>query len=111
MELVCSTSVHISSLIYPAIRHSKTQQSSVKLNTKYSSRNGRPAVTRAQKSDSLVQVNKLLGANSNSALEQLDIERGVCVPFRKYTPELVCNRFYGVFRIVEFHFLYLVLAR
>lgn len=23
----------------------------------------------------------------NSALEQLDIERGVCVPFRKYTPE------------------------
>ncbi|KAK3119956.1 hypothetical protein QOZ80_9AG0678530 [Eleusine coracana subsp. coracana] len=25
----------------------------------------------------------------NSALEQLDIERGVCIPFRKYTPELV----------------------
>ncbi|PKI51864.1 hypothetical protein CRG98_027782, partial [Punica granatum] len=24
---------------------------------------------------------------SSSALEQLDIERGVCVPFRKYTPE------------------------
>ncbi|GJN06707.1 hypothetical protein PR202_ga24463 [Eleusine coracana subsp. coracana] len=27
----------------------------------------------------------------NSALEQLDIERGVCIPFRKYTPELVCH--------------------
>jgi hypothetical protein len=25
----------------------------------------------------------------NSALEQLDIERGVCVPFRKYSPEMV----------------------
>ncbi|TVU25841.1 hypothetical protein EJB05_28351 [Eragrostis curvula] len=25
----------------------------------------------------------------SSALEQLDIERGVCIPFRKYTPELV----------------------
>lgn len=26
---------------------------------------------------------------SSSALEQLDIERGVCVPFRKYSPETV----------------------
>lgn len=26
---------------------------------------------------------------SNSALEQLDFERGVCVPFRKYSPETV----------------------
>jgi aarF domain-containing kinase len=25
----------------------------------------------------------------NSALEQLDIERGVCIPFRKYSPEMV----------------------
>ncbi|RCV37853.1 hypothetical protein SETIT_8G095500v2 [Setaria italica] len=25
----------------------------------------------------------------SSALEQLDIERGVCIPFRKYTPEMV----------------------
>lgn len=91
MELICSTSVHISSLISPAIRHSKRQQGSVKLNPKYSSknRNRRPVVTRAQKSDSSVQVDKLLGASSNSALEQLDIERGVCVPFRKYSPELV----------------------
>ncbi|GAB4836898.1 Protein ACTIVITY OF BC1 COMPLEX KINASE 1, chloroplastic [Ancistrocladus abbreviatus] len=29
---------------------------------------------------------------SNSALEQLDIERGVCVPFRKYTPESVRSK-------------------
>ncbi|CAA7406440.1 unnamed protein product [Spirodela intermedia] len=27
------------------------------------------------------------GKSSSSAMEQLDIERGVCVPFRKYTPE------------------------
>ena len=26
---------------------------------------------------------------SSSAMEQLDIERGVCVPFRKYSPETV----------------------
>lgn len=29
---------------------------------------------------------------SSSAMEQLDIERGVCVPFRKYSPETVRNR-------------------
>lgn len=28
-------------------------------------------------------------STSSSALEQLDIERGVCIPFRKYTPETV----------------------
>ena len=27
--------------------------------------------------------------SSSSAMEQLDIERGVCIPFRKYTPETV----------------------
>jgi aarF domain-containing kinase len=26
---------------------------------------------------------------TSSAMEQLDIERGVCIPFRKYTPEMV----------------------
>ncbi|KAK9699675.1 hypothetical protein RND81_08G188600 [Saponaria officinalis] len=30
--------------------------------------------------------------NGSSALEQLDIERGVCVPFRKYTPEGVRSK-------------------
>nr|GLL38218.1 uncharacterized aarF domain-containing protein kinase At4g31390, chloroplastic [Ipomoea trifida] len=29
---------------------------------------------------------------TNSALEQLDIERGVCIPFRKYSPESVKNK-------------------
>lgn len=32
------------------------------------------------------------GNNSSSALEQLDIERGVCMPFRKYTPEGVRSK-------------------
>jgi len=31
------------------------------------------------------------GNSSSSALEQLDIERGVCTPFRKYTPEGVIS--------------------
>ncbi|RAL52971.1 hypothetical protein DM860_007739 [Cuscuta australis] len=30
--------------------------------------------------------------NANSALEQLDIERGVCIPFRKYSPESVKSK-------------------
>lgn len=29
---------------------------------------------------------------ANSALEQLDFERGVCVPFRKYSPEMVRSK-------------------
>ncbi|XP_022754409.1 protein ACTIVITY OF BC1 COMPLEX KINASE 1, chloroplastic isoform X2 [Durio zibethinus] len=29
---------------------------------------------------------------SSSAMEQLDIERGVCIPFRKYSPEIVRNK-------------------
>lgn len=32
------------------------------------------------------------GNSSSSALEQLDIERGVCMPFRKYTPEGVRSK-------------------
>ncbi|KNA08507.1 hypothetical protein SOVF_161940 [Spinacia oleracea] len=31
----------------------------------------------------------------NSALDQLDIERGICVPFRKYTPEAVRSKVLG----------------
>ncbi|KAJ1425769.1 UbiB domain, partial [Sesbania bispinosa] len=30
--------------------------------------------------------------SSSSALEQLDIERGVCIPFRKYSPEIVRSK-------------------
>ncbi|KAK1256631.1 hypothetical protein QJS04_geneDACA024795 [Acorus gramineus] len=32
------------------------------------------------------------GLSSSTALEQLDIERGVCIPFRKYTPDTVRNK-------------------
>ncbi|KAK9946780.1 hypothetical protein M0R45_012226 [Rubus argutus] len=31
-------------------------------------------------------------SKSSAAMEQLDFERGVCVPFRKYTPETVRNK-------------------
>ncbi|KAI3948523.1 hypothetical protein MKW98_019273 [Papaver atlanticum] len=31
-------------------------------------------------------------SSSSSAMEQLDFERGVCIPFRKYTPETVRNK-------------------
>lgn len=34
----------------------------------------------------------VLIGKSSSAMEQLDIERGVCVPFRKYSPETVRNK-------------------
>lgn len=101
MELVCSNCAHMSSslsLLSPAIGYSKSQLNSVKLNRKSSSkdRSRRPAAVRAQNTNSSVQLDKLLGTSSNSALEQLDIERGVCVPFRKYTPELVsCYLFFS----------------
>lgn len=35
-----------------------------------------------------------LNGSSSSALEQLDIERGVCIPFRKYTPQMVIFHFF-----------------
>lgn len=98
MELFCSNCVCISSslpLLSPAISYPKNHRNSVKLIRKYSSGNKtrRPVRIRARKSESLVQVEKYLSTSSNSALEQLDIERGVCVPFRKYTPESVCSYF------------------
>ncbi|XP_014505042.1 protein ACTIVITY OF BC1 COMPLEX KINASE 1, chloroplastic isoform X1 [Vigna radiata var. radiata] len=37
-------------------------------------------------------VSRALQAVSSTALEQLDIERGVCIPFRKYSPEIVRNK-------------------
>lgn len=49
-------------------------------------------VIRAAKTESLVALDNPLSSSGNSALEQLDIERGVCVPFRKYTPELVRSK-------------------
>ncbi|PWA68239.1 Protein kinase, catalytic domain-containing protein [Artemisia annua] len=38
------------------------------------------------------KVVKAVAAASGSALEQLDIERGVCIPFRKYTPQTVRSK-------------------
>lgn len=37
----------------------------------------------------------------SSAMEQLDIERGVCIPFRKYTPEMVLKS-------ASFMFIYII---
>ncbi|XP_024025526.1 protein ACTIVITY OF BC1 COMPLEX KINASE 1, chloroplastic [Morus notabilis] len=34
----------------------------------------------------------LVVGKSSAAMEQLDIERGVCIPFRKYTPDTVRNK-------------------
>lgn len=39
--------------------------------------------------DRNVQLSSTSSSRSSSALEQLDIERGVCTPFRKYSPETV----------------------
>lgn len=36
-----------------------------------------------------IGVISTVNGSSSSALDQLDIERGVCIPFRKYTPETV----------------------
>lgn len=43
-------------------------------------------ITAAAAATRLVELGK---PPPSSALEQLDIERGVCVPFRKYSPETV----------------------
>ena len=37
----------------------------------------------------------LLVGKSSAAMEQLDIERGVCIPFRKYTPDTVRKSLFG----------------
>lgn len=92
MELVCANRVHVSSSsssLSPAIGYSRSRLNSGKLNWNSPSkcRSRRPAAVRAQKSDSVAQLDKL--PSTSSALEQLDFERGVCVPFRKYTPESV----------------------
>lgn len=34
-------------------------------------------------------IKSISSEKPSSAMEQLDIERGVCIPFRKYTPEMV----------------------
>ncbi|GFP81579.1 uncharacterized aarf domain-containing protein kinase at4g31390 chloroplastic [Phtheirospermum japonicum] len=97
MELICSSCIYIassSSLPTPVIGYPKPHQNSVKLNRKHSSitKTRRRVSIRAQKSDSLVQIGKPLSTSISSALEQLDFELGVCIPFRKYTPESVRNK-------------------
>lgn len=47
----------------------------------------------------------LQSAKSSSALEQLDIERGVCVPFRKYSPETVWFFFFFFLYIFMLNFV------
>ncbi|XP_050218326.1 protein ACTIVITY OF BC1 COMPLEX KINASE 1, chloroplastic isoform X1 [Mercurialis annua] len=39
-----------------------------------------------------IRTTSELVGKSSDAMEQLDIERGVCVPFRKYTPQTVRNK-------------------
>ncbi|KAL7001854.1 Protein ACTIVITY OF BC1 COMPLEX KINASE 1, chloroplastic [Sarracenia purpurea var. burkii] len=51
----------------------------------------RSLTTTTSKSQTLLQLGAPPGT-AGSALEQLDIERGVCVPFRKYSPEMVRNK-------------------
>ncbi|XVE97235.1 hypothetical protein REPUB_Repub03eG0003700 [Reevesia pubescens] len=52
--------------------------------------NGTPRRTLTSSSNS--QNKALPLGNSSSAMELLDIERGVCIPFRKYSPETVRNK-------------------
>lgn len=49
---------------------------------------GRAAVNGGSRSEQELQSSSNASISS-SALEQLDIERGVCIPFRKYTPDTV----------------------
>ncbi|CAI9772287.1 unnamed protein product [Fraxinus pennsylvanica] len=94
MELICTNYLcnSSSSLIRPLLIQPQAPSLS-KLN--FRARNTIRSVTRsqAQNGNSLVQLDRQsFSTSSNSALEQLDIERGVCVPFRKYTPESVRNK-------------------
>ena len=47
---------------------------------------GAAAVNGSSRNEQELQLSSKL---STSALDQLDIERGVCIPFRKYSPETV----------------------
>ncbi|KAK2993989.1 hypothetical protein RJ640_005861 [Escallonia rubra] len=47
---------------------------------------------RSIESETRLQQLSKPSTSSSSALEQLDFERGVCIPFRKYTPETVRNK-------------------
>lgn len=55
--------------------------------------NGNVAATKSTSASVGATGSKVsLASKSSSAMEQLDIERGVCIPYRKYSPEIVRNR-------------------
>lgn len=75
----------------PLPRRNKKKHSAVRVSnfaassTEVVADNGRRSLTAPVDSKSRA----LTSGMSSSALEQLDIERGVCIPFRKYSPETV----------------------
>lgn len=111
MELASCNSVHFSSSVHISLRKnrgrvlSRSSASSrpnptprVSRITAASTTNG-AAVSGAVTRTLTVRTDNgevLRPGNSSSALEQLDIERGVCVPFRKYTPETVRSSEYWI---------------
>ncbi|MBA0622555.1 hypothetical protein Godav_008086 [Gossypium davidsonii] len=78
----------------PLPRRNKKKHSAVRVSnfaassTEVVADNGRRSLTAPVDSKSRA----LTSGMSSSALEQLDIERGVCIPFRKYSPETVRNK-------------------
>ncbi|XP_028802361.1 protein ACTIVITY OF BC1 COMPLEX KINASE 1, chloroplastic [Neltuma alba] len=55
--------------------------------------NGNVAATKSTLASVAETVSRASSVSkSSSALEQLDIERGVCIPYRKYSPETVRNK-------------------
>ncbi|XP_073019872.1 protein ACTIVITY OF BC1 COMPLEX KINASE 1, chloroplastic [Primulina eburnea] len=99
MALICSNFIYIKSsdsqLLSPFVSSLNSYNVHVKSNRNSevgTCRSRRRSVIRAVKTESLVPLENPLSTSGNSALEQLDIERGVCVPFRKYSPELVRSK-------------------
>lgn len=96
MEFISLNCTHNSSLslstFLPSPLFTSTTKSlpfKTKINTQVPVRN--PSSKLLQVRANALQLSKS-GNGSSSALEQLDIERGVCVPFRKYTPEGVRSK-------------------
>ncbi|KAJ4707681.1 Protein kinase superfamily protein [Melia azedarach] len=81
------TSKSSSPLSMAVQRRKKFSVSAVSTASGETSINGVTTTTR-----SLTEKKSLQTGKSSSAMEQLDIERGVCVPFRKYTPETVKSK-------------------
>lgn len=106
-NFICITASH-SPLLSPFVSSLNSYNAHVKSNRNSEAgtcRSRSRSVIQAAKTESLVPLDNPLSTSGNSALEQLDIERGVCVPFRKYTPELVCDYIYQL--IVAFYLILL----